>query len=143
EEDLAAARKAISNAEAALKKANEAGENEGKDEIDNEEPKKPAVVLAEARLAVANAELESIQARWAADFAKYAQPREAQVDELAAAAANAERRTAFCKAELAAVQAEQALATAQQAKDPAEAAAKNTAKAALTKAEKDLTTAKE
>src|SRR6185436_4815409 len=64
DEDLAAARKAVANAEAALKKAVEAAEKEDQAETANDEPKKPAITVAESRLAVANAELESLHARW-------------------------------------------------------------------------------
>jgi uncharacterized protein DUF1549/uncharacterized protein DUF1553/cytochrome c len=135
-EDLAAAHKAVSQAESALKKAREAN-SESKPAP--EDAKQPGIPVAEARLAAARAELVSLGARWTADFAKYGEPPDASYEELAAAAAVAERQTALCRAQLAVVQAEEALTTAQQAKNPAEAKAK----AALTKAEKDLTTARE
>src|SRR5207237_202604 len=58
DEDLTAARKALSQAEAALAKARQT--NQAKDSTD--EPKQPGIMLAQARVAVATAELESIVA---------------------------------------------------------------------------------
>lgn len=136
DEDLAAARKSVEQAEAGLKKAYDASE---KPDAAVEEMKKTAVDTAKARLHVAQAELESLTARYAAEFAKHESPRAANFEELAANAAKIERQAALCKAELGLLQAEDAAAKAQQAKDPKEAKAK----AATTKAEKDLKAARE
>ncbi|HEY2413151.1 MAG TPA: DUF1549 domain-containing protein [Pirellulaceae bacterium] len=138
-EDMAAARKAVSQAESALKKARETDSAAG---LTSDYAKKRSISVAEARYAAAQADLVSLAARWTADFAKFSDPRDPAYQELALAAATAERHAAFCRAEAAVLQAEESLAAVQQPKDPAEAASKVTAKAALTKAEKDLTTAK-
>jgi len=135
EEDLAAARKAVAVAVAAVEKArNSASAAEGTGEEIHSQ-----LALAEARQAVAQSELDSLEARWAADFAKYAVPRDDQWDALAQAAAKSERQAALCRAELAVFQGEQAQGAAQQALKPDDAKTK----AALTKAEKDLATARD
>src|SRR5262249_53917044 len=117
-EDLAAARKAVSQALEALNKERDSAKETSSE---SDEGKNPKVALAEARYAVAQAESESLAARWEADFAKHSVPRDERFDELALAAAKAERQTALCRAELAALQAEQAQATAQQALKPDDA----------------------
>src|SRR5262249_54637165 len=93
EEDLTNAHKAVANAEAALKKARSA---ENETDPTNDESKNPNIPLAEARSNLAHAELKSLQARWAADFAKYSEPPASNSEELTLTAAKAERRTAFC-----------------------------------------------
>lgn len=135
EEDLAAARKAVEQSQTALKKALEAE----KAEAAADEMKNPAIAIAEAKLHAAQAELESLGSRYAAEFAKYETPRPANFDEFAANAAKIERQAALCKAELAVLQAEETLSKAKEAKDPQEAKAK----AAIAKGEKDLKTALE
>jgi hypothetical protein len=143
-EDLAAADSRVAQAKAALEKARKTDNSES---TDADQQPAPAVVLAEARYAAAQAERESLAARWQADFARYSAecatgdaPASGPTDaeELAARAAKAERQAAVAKAEATVLQAEQALATAKEAKKPDDAKAK----AALTKAEKDLTAAK-
>jgi len=136
EEDLVAARKAVEQAEVALKKARDVVEKAEKAE---DESKPAAVAIAEAKQHAAQAELESLTARYEAEFAKHTVPRAANFEELAANAAKIERQAALCKAELAVLQADEALVKARQAKDPMEAKAK----AAITKAEKDQKTAQE
>src|SRR5262249_55418903 len=131
-EDLVSARQAVSQAESALAKARDADNKEADKKIDAAaNAAQPInIAVAEATLVAAQADFVSFSARWTADFAKYGEPRDPAHEELARAAAAAERHTGLCKAKLALLQAEQALTTAQQAKDPAEAKAK----AALTKA---------
>src|SRR5262249_28793533 len=129
-EDLAAARRAVSQSEEALEKARQTA---AKADDASDEAQQADVTLADARHASAMAELDSLMARWAADFAKHASPTNDQADSLAMAAAKAERQASFCRTEVALLQADQALAKAKQAKDPTEAKAK----AALTKTEKD------
>jgi len=134
EEDLAAARKAVSQAEVALKKAWQAtaGPGEERDEKQSE------AALAEMRYIVAKNESESLEARWRADFAKYAEPPNTQAEELAVNAATVERQVSLYRSELAALVAERALAKAK----PGDKAEDAKTKAALTKAEKDLETAR-
>jgi hypothetical protein len=136
EEDLAAARKTMSQTFDALKKVRDSVKATDSETGDD---KPPNVALAEARHAVAQAELESLAARWSADFAKYAVPRDVRFEDLALAAAKAERQTAACRAELAVLQGEQAQAAAQQSLKPDD----SKSKAALAKADKDLATARE
>jgi len=132
---LAATDKAVAQALNALNKVRDSAKEEDAEAGDH----KPAnFALAEARYAVALTELESLDARWAADFARYAVPPDSRSEELALTAAKAERKLAVCRAELAVLQGEQALGTAQQALQPDDAKLK----AALTKAEKDLETAR-
>jgi len=95
--------------------------------------------LAKARHAAAQADLESLEARWAADFVKHADPRDARFEELALTAAKVERQAAVTRAEVAVLQGEQAEAAAKQAQKADDAKTK----AATTKAEKDLATARE
>jgi hypothetical protein len=135
EEDLAAARKAVAQALDALNKSRDSAK-----ESDTEvgDAKKSNVAFAEARYAAALAELESLDARWAADFAKYAASPDPHAEELALTAAKAERQSVFCRAELAVHQGEQSLGTAQQALKPDDAKSQT----ALTKAEKDLDSAR-
>jgi hypothetical protein len=133
QEDIEASVKSLAQAAAALKKAKEAA---GVESIAGEQPP-PAVALAEARHALAEAELDSIRCRWTADLAKQEYPSKIN-PQLSSAAAKAERLAAVQKAELAVLQGEQALATSE--KSPQDDAK---AKAARTKAEKDLTTARE
>jgi mono/diheme cytochrome c family protein len=136
DEDLAAARKAASQALVALNKVRESAKEA---HTETDDAKKPNVVVAEARYAVAQSELESLEARWVADFAKFATPRDVRFEELATAAAKIERQAALCRAELVVVQGEQAQAAATLALKPDDAKSKT----ALTKAEKDLATARE
>ncbi len=140
-EDLAAARKAVELAAAALKKVREAAEKTSskKSTATTDDAKQPAIAIAEAKHHSAQADLESLTARYAADFAKHESPPAANFDELAATAAKIERQASLCKADLGVLQAEEALTKAKQAKDTQEAKAK----AAITKAEKDLKTAQE
>ena len=107
DEDLAVARRAVAAA------ANEADKNR------------------------AQADLEALEARWAADMAKHAQPPDERAEELAKAAAKAERNAAAVRAEMAVNQAEKSHAAAERALKPDDMKTK----AALTKAEKDLATA--
>lgn len=135
DEDLAAARKALNQAETALAKVRQSQPAEAP-----EDDSKPlAVAVAEARAHAAAADLASLEARWKADLAKSAHPVESHAEELAFLAAKAERQAAASRAQLAVLNGEQALATAQKADKPDEAKSK----AALTKAEKDLKTARE
>jgi hypothetical protein len=134
DEDLARARKAVDQAEAALAKP-----RQSEAEITSDDGKPMAVAVAEARAHAAAAELASLEARWEADLAKCSGAPGARIEELAQIAARAERQAAMCKAQLAVVQSEQTLDTAQKAEKPDDAKAK----AALTKAEKDLKTARE
>jgi hypothetical protein len=129
DEDLAAARKALSQAEAALAKARQSNQAD-----DTKVQGKPMdTSLAEARVTVAAAELESLEARWAADLAKCNLDPDSNSEELASVAANAGRKAGVCRAQLAVCQSEQALTAARQSKtDDAKS------KTALTKAEKDL-----
>jgi hypothetical protein len=129
DEDLAAARKALSQAESALAKARQS--NQADDTKDDGKPIDTS--LAETRVALAAAELESLEARWAADLAKCATAVDSNADELASVAATAERKAGVCRAQLAVCQSEQTLTAARQSKtDDAKS------KTALTKAEKDL-----
>jgi hypothetical protein len=135
EEDLAAARNAVAQSLAALNKARDAAV---KSESEAADTKLPNVALAESKYAQAQADLESLTARYAADFAQYATPPDDGFEELALAAAKAERHAAVCREEVNVLQIESdRVATA--AKQPDDAKAK----AALTKLEKDLTTARE
>jgi Protein of unknown function (DUF1553)/Protein of unknown function (DUF1549)/Planctomycete cytochrome C len=136
EEDLAAARKSVSQTLEALNKARESA-TEADSETDG--AKQPQLALAEARHAVAQAELESLAARWEADFAKFTVPPDARLAELGPAAAKAERRAALCSAELAVLQSEQAQTVAEKTTKPGDAKTK----AAQTKAKKGATMARE
>jgi hypothetical protein len=136
DEDVAAARKSLSQAEDALAKALQARQDQ---EASADEVQQVGVALAEAKVAAAAAELESLEARWAADFVKCTPASASNVDELASAAAKAERQASLCRAELAVAQSEQALALARKADKPDDAKSK----AALTKADKDVATARE
>jgi hypothetical protein len=134
QEDIAAAEKSLAQAKGALEKAIQ---DAGGTSIAGEAPV-PAVALAEAKYAAAEAELIALRSRWAADFAKASDGTMTQREQLAAAAAVAERQSALKKAELAVLQAEQAEAAAEKSKaDDAKA------NAARTKAEKDLKAARD
>ena len=134
QEDIAAAEKSLAQAKGALEKAIQ---DAGGTSIAGEAPA-PAVALAEAKYAAAEAELIALRSRWAADFAKASDGTMTQREQLAAAASVAERQSALKKAELAVLQAEQAEAAAEKSEaDDAKA------KAARTKAEKDLKAARD
>jgi uncharacterized protein DUF1549/uncharacterized protein DUF1553/cytochrome c len=135
DEDLAAARKTLEQAETALTKARQSQPVEAS----SDGSKPMAFALAEVRAAVAAAELESLEARWKADLAKCNSLPATHAEELALIASKAERQAALRRAELAVVQGEQALASSQKADKPDDAKAK----AALSKAEKDVKTARE
>jgi hypothetical protein len=134
DEDLAAARRTLSQAQSALSKARPPQDAEVADDT-----KRFSVSLSEAKVALAAAELASLEARWAADLSKCTPGSPSNLEELTSAAANAERQATLRRAELAVVQSEQALASARNADKPDEAKAK----AALTKGEKDHKTAQD
>lgn len=138
EEDLVAARKTVAQSLAALNKARDAA---SKSDSETSDAKPPHLALAEAKHARSQADQESLTARYAADFAQYATPRGDGFEELAAAAAKAERQAALCRAEVNVLQIEsdQAAAAAKQAEQLDDAKAK----AAATKLEKDLAAARE
>jgi hypothetical protein len=112
-----------------------------------ERPADGTVPLAELKLAAAQAELTALQARIAAERVKYArvagfEPGAAEVgdasryDELAAAAAAADRMAVLRKAELAVLQSEQKLASARRLAEGAQDARK--ARASVTAAEREM-----
>lgn len=136
QEDLAAAREAASQASNALDKARAAAAEQ---DTEADDKLAAAISLAELRHAVAQAELESLTARWTADLAKYAEPRDARCEELALAAAKAERQTALRRAELTVLQSEQTFQAAELDQNPNDAKSK----AAFNKAEKDREKARE
>src|SRR5262249_27316145 len=88
DEDSAAARKALAQAETALAKARQSQ----RPETALDESKQMAVALAEARVAVAAADLASLDARWSADLAKCGRSPGVSAEELARFAAKAERQ---------------------------------------------------
>ena len=138
EEDLAAARKTVSQAKAVLKKARDAAAAES----GKEEAMKASVDLAEAKLSLAKADLESLAARWDADLAKYGTSADPRAEKLATVAAKAERQAALCRAEVTVLQLQNDEVAAATKQAPNEEDQKK-AKAAQTKREKDLATAKE
>ncbi|MFN4260171.1 MAG: DUF1553 domain-containing protein [Gemmataceae bacterium] len=98
-----------------------------------------AVTLADMKLQVAQAALAATTARAAADRAKYAEPPDPQLKELAAAAGRAERQLAVHQAAVAVWQAERAVQDARRSLNPQDAKSKATAD----KAEKDLAAAQQ
>lgn len=119
--------------------------------LSGEQPAESAVPLAEKRLAAAQAELASLTARIAAERIKFSaaidsaagdadQADAASYDELASAAAAADRLAALRTAELAVFESEQKLAKARGSKDAAEGGKK--AKAAVSDAEKAMNAAR-
>jgi hypothetical protein len=95
---------------------------------------------AEALVTAATADLQSFEARVAADVAKFAQPPSAQLPQLAADASRLERAATLAKAQSAAVTAELVLvqAEAQPAEDPERAKQVEAATATLATARKSL-----
>jgi len=91
------------------------------------------------KLTSANAALESLRARWAADKAKYLDPSSDDVDHLAKVAADAERLATDHAARVEVLEKQSALATAE-ASDEADA---NKKQAAIDKARKDLQAAEQ
>src|SRR5262249_11434683 len=120
DEDLAAARKALSQAHAAAAKARASHSANGM----SDDAKQMTIAVAEAREAAAAADLASLEARWNADLAKCAAGGDGRCDELAVLAASAERQAAACRARLAVIQGEQALASARAAEKPDDAKTK-------------------
>jgi PAS domain-containing protein len=97
------------------------------------------VVLAEKKVVAAEAALDSMTARVAADRARVSQSDAGMIDELSRAAGSVERQHTVLKTEIAVLEAEQKVAAAQRAAKPEDAKSKE----ALTKAEKELEEARE
>jgi hypothetical protein len=92
------------------------------------------VVLAEKKVVAAEAALDSMTARVAADQAKVSESGAGMIDELSQAAASAERRHKLLKTEIALLEAEQKVVVARNSMKPEDAKSKE----ALTKVEKEL-----
>ena len=142
EETLGKAREDIGQAETLLAKA-------GKDAALKPQGDAKAVfdvALAEASVATARAQWESLLARIAADAARYASPPEPDADALARKAGAAERRAAVAKADEARLRAQGTLDDAQQKLKPGDRAsikAVLTAEKARDVARKAIETARE
>ncbi|HEX5442487.1 MAG TPA: DUF1549 domain-containing protein, partial [Pirellulales bacterium] len=139
QETLAAAEAQVTKAQAALDDARAKvapGLVPGGSKVDSKVAVDPLVAAAEKSLKAAQGALASAQARIAADNAKYAQPPGANANDLALAAAKAEREAVSLQADSDVAAAEQSLASAQAAlaQKPDDA----TAKKAVAGAEKKL-----
>ncbi len=114
---LAAARRALSDAQTALIAARESHTQPSQ----AVELSSPTLRVAEAHEAAARAELASVEARIAADRARYGETPKANVAELIRAASRAEREAALRKAEANALVQQEALAKAEAESESASA----------------------
>ncbi|QDT48801.1 Planctomycete cytochrome C [Symmachiella dynata] len=145
------ARAALRNSETALKKltdqlvASTAETTDGAAQPATVQPPSDlAIAVAAKQVAYQLLHLQSVQARIAADEAKYATPPAASAPQLAAAAAAAERQENVAKAQWDVAKAEAALQAAKDAEKPEDDKTKQAVKKsqeALTKVQKDLETA--
>ncbi|RUL83961.1 DUF1553 domain-containing protein [Tautonia sociabilis] len=130
-EALASAEQAVAEARDALIAAREKGESSAEASTPDEADAPTPIRLAEARLKAALAELESVEARLAADAARFAEPPDEERSEvLALRAGLAERRAALEKARSERLLAEKSLADARAALKEGDPATKKAVEAA-------------